>query len=68
MQSLFWIVKVFFITGYVTVVTYFVGKWAVWYAYTERGYEAVGSEYFLIGITGVAALELSIGLFRILEG
>lgn len=29
-------------------VTYFVGRWAIAYAYTERGYEAYGGEYLLI--------------------
>ena len=32
-------------------VTFFVGKWAIELAYQERGYEAVGGEYFLIMMT-----------------
>lgn len=28
--------------------TCFVGKWAIIYAYTERGYEACGGEYLLV--------------------
>lgn len=31
--------------------TYFVGKWAIAYAYRERGYEAYGGEYLLILLT-----------------
>lgn len=32
-------------------VTFFVGKWAIEFAYQERGYEAVGGEYLLIIMT-----------------
>lgn len=32
-------------------VSYFVGKWAIDYAYKERGYFAIGGEYLLIGMT-----------------
>jgi len=34
--------------GIALVVTYVAGKWAVQYAYIERGYEAVGGEYIFI--------------------
>ena len=33
---------------YTIAVTYAVGKWAIYAAYIERGYEAVGGEYCLI--------------------
>lgn len=36
---------------YSFAVSYFVGTWAVDYAYKERGYFAIGSEYLLIGMT-----------------
>ncbi len=32
-------------------VTVIVGKWAIYYAYLERGYKAVGGEYLLILVT-----------------
>lgn len=32
-------------------VAFFVGKWAIEFAYQERGYEAVGGEYLLIIMT-----------------
>lgn len=67
MQSIGWLIKSIFTMVYTIAVTRFVWKWAVWCAYAERGYKAVGSEYFLVGIAGVAALELSMWLFEILE-
>lgn len=33
---------------YSFAVSYFVGKWAIEYAYNERGYFAIGGEYILI--------------------
>lgn len=36
-------------------VTYFVGKWAIAYAYAERGYKAYGCEYLLIALTFVGS-------------
>lgn len=34
--------------AYTLAVTFAIGKWAIWYAYLERGYDAVGGEYLLI--------------------
>lgn len=40
---------------YTLAVTYAFGKWAFHYAYLERGYEAVGSEYlFVLAVYWVA--------------
>lgn len=36
---------------YSFAVSYFVGTWAIDYAYKERGYFAIGGEYMLIGMT-----------------
>lgn len=36
---------------YSFAVSYFVGTWAIDYAYMERGYFAIGGEYMLIGMT-----------------
>lgn len=36
---------------YSFAVSYFVGTWAIEYAYNERGYFAIGGEYMLIGMT-----------------
>ncbi|MDD2979578.1 MAG: hypothetical protein PHN80_06345 [Hespellia sp.] len=36
---------------YSMAVSYFVGQWAITYAYKERGYEAIGGEYMLICAT-----------------
>lgn len=38
---------------YSFAVSYFVGTWAIDYAYKERGYFAIGGEYMLIGMTFV---------------
>lgn len=35
-------------TGYALFTTICIGKWALYYAYIERGYRAVGGEYCLI--------------------
>lgn len=43
---------------YVLAVTYMVGKWAVYYAYLKRGYDAVGGEYFFIPMVALAAYKL----------
>lgn len=41
--------------GFALAVTYAAGKWAVQYAYIERGYEAVGGEYiFILAVYWVA--------------
>ena len=36
---------------YSFAVSYFIGSWAIDYAYKERGYFAIGGEYLLIGMT-----------------
>lgn len=35
-------------TGYALIVTYSLGRWAIHYAYLERGYIATGGEYLFI--------------------
>lgn len=43
-----WIGRPVVAVVYVTAVTYMAGKWAIRYAYLERGYDAVGGEYLFI--------------------
>jgi hypothetical protein len=35
-------------TLFALIITYIAGKWAINYAYTQRGYEAAGGEYIFI--------------------
>jgi len=42
-------------TVYTISVMAAIGKWAIWSAYVERGYKAVGGEYLLIFMAGMAA-------------
>lgn len=42
------IVKDLIVIVYTLSVTYMAGKWAIEYAYMERGYEAFGGEYLFI--------------------
>jgi len=44
------ILKVILELFYSFSVSYFVGSWAIEYAYKERGYVAYGGEYLLIGM------------------
>lgn len=50
------------VASYVLTVTYMAGKWAVHYAYLERGYDAIGGEYLFILMVAWAAGKL-INLF-----
>lgn len=50
-------IKAAIVIVYVLSVTYMVGKWAIHYAYLERGYDAVGGEYILIPTVAMAAYE-----------
>ena len=43
-----WIGRSAVVAVYVMAVTYMAGKWAIRYAYLERGYDAVGGEYLFI--------------------
>lgn len=49
---------------YSLTATYFVGKWAVAYAYAERGYVAYGGEYLLIGMTFVVSMYVISNFFK----
>lgn len=42
-------------------------KWSSYMAYVQRGYEAVGSEYFFAGIAGYIAYRAIDILFETLE-
>lgn len=53
--------------GYASIVTYAVGRWAVNYAYLERGYEAVGGEILILPLVWWAAYRLIHHLFNVLE-
>ena len=43
---------------YGLAVTYMVGRWAIHYAYLERGYDAVGGEYLLIPMVFLVAYKV----------
>lgn len=49
-------------------VTYFFGKWAVAYAYAERGYEAFGGEYLLILLCFITSFYAIRKLFEYVGG
>lgn len=53
--------------AYTLTVTFAVGKWAVYAAYIERGYEAVGGEYCLTAMVCWIAWKAINYLFDILE-
>ncbi len=53
---------------YAAVITYMVGKWGFFMAYMERGYAAVGGEYFLIPMTYCAAGSAMHYFISALEG
>jgi len=44
-----------------------VGSWGICYAYIERGYIAVGGEYFLFPIAFVGAYRVMQFMFKVLE-
>lgn len=50
-------IKAIFIVAYVVLVTYMAGKWAIRFAYLERGYEAVGGEYLFIPMVAWVAYK-----------
>ena len=52
---------------YVMAVTYMAGKWAIRYAYLERGYDAVGGEYLFIPMVAWAAYKLINIFLNVLE-
>lgn len=52
---------------YAIEVAFSIGKWAVHMAYLERGYEAVGGEYFLIIMAYWVAWKIIHYLFDALE-
>lgn len=52
---------------YSLTITYFVGKWAIDYAYSVRGYEAYGGEYILIIMAFGISLSSIHAFFRLLR-
>ena len=52
---------------YALIVTYAVGKWAIHFAYQERGYDAVGGEYLFILAAYWVAYKTIHYLFDVLE-
>lgn len=50
-------IRIAIVVGYVLSVTYMAGKWAIHYAYLERGYDAVGGEYIFIPMVAWAAYK-----------
>lgn len=52
---------------YTLAVTAAVGKWAIHYAYLERGYEAIGGEYCLILLVYLTAWKAINYLFNTME-
>lgn len=53
--------------GYALAVTFAIGKWAIYYAYLERGYEAIGGEWLLILVAYLVAYMAIHYLFDVLE-
>ena len=53
-----WIGRPAVVALYVLAVTYMAGKWAIHYAYLERGYDAIGGEYLFIPMVAWAAYKL----------
>lgn len=51
--------------GYALGITYIAGKWASHYAYLERGYKAMGSEYLILPFVCWGAYKV---IHYILEG
>lgn len=52
---------------YVLSVTYMAGRWAIRYAYLERGYDAVGGEYIFIPMVAWAAYKAITIFLDVLE-
>lgn len=52
---------------YTLAVTFMTGKWAVGYAYKERGYDAVGGEYGLIFLICLLAWNVINYMFDAME-
>lgn len=52
---------------YVLTVTYMAGKWAIRYAYLDRGYDAIGGEYLFIPMVAWAAYKLINIFLNVLE-
>ena len=55
-----WIGRPTVLMVYVLAVTYMAGKRAIRYAYLERGYDAIGGEYFFIPMMAWAVYKLFI--------
>ena len=62
-----WIRRLAVVAVYVVEVTYMAGKWAIRYAYLERGYDAIGGEYFFIPMMAWAAYKLINIFLNVLE-
>lgn len=53
-----WIRRLAVVAVYVVAVTYMAGKWAIRYAYLERGYDAIGGEYFFIPMMALSLIHI----------
>jgi hypothetical protein len=62
-----WIIRELLEVAYSLAITIAVGRWAINYAYLERGYKAVGGEYLLILMTYWVASKAIQYLFDTLE-
>ncbi len=62
-----WIRRLAVVAVYVVAVTYMAGKWAIRYAYLERGYDAIGGEYLFIPMVAWAAYKLINIFLNVLE-
>lgn len=62
-----WIGQPAVVAVYVTAVTYMAGKWAIHYAYLERGYDAVGGENLFIPMVAWTAYKLINVFLKVLE-
>ncbi len=61
------IINAMFSVGYALAMTYMIGKWAIHFAYLERGYKAVGGEYFLVPMIFIASYKVLKALINILD-
>lgn len=61
------IIRSFVTITYSLLITFFSGKWAIYTAYMERGYKAVGSEYAFILVAYVVAYKCISWMFKNLE-
>lgn len=60
-------IRIMVVAVYVLAVTYMAGRWAIHYAYMERGYDAIGGEYLFISIVAWTAYKLINIFLNVLE-